>query len=594
MELKLIPCEKIQPHPDNPRLTLREDVVKSLVSRMREHGFPECHALLVCPLDGFYQVAAGHHRLEAAKRAGLGAVPCWVQEMTDEDAFMELVLSNQQGELTSLERGKHAWQAVRKYDRNGITIQNYAKAVSQDVSTISRLVAAYDVYRECLTRVKHLDNLQATHLRIISAADRQDWPWFCEMAVKNELSTRVLEEAVAEAKKIIVPSEFSDWLDQTELRKQAAADLQRKTGNRWTGVIARAKELYKSLPEEAETWVIDEESDSAAKEVVFPRQLFLQKLKDEEVNTQSGCEKAKLKVVNGLESRARAYAAWQARKASEAEAERQRLEEERRRLKAAAMLEPEVYYKSCLDMSEVEDGTVDLVFADPPYGVSDGGVTVQSGKLAPVDKGEWDRPENVPDPEKWLRECFRVLKAGGSIYVSGTLHNIFDIAVALRKTGFTIQNDIIWHKGNAAPMMARRDMYAPCHETILFATKGDRPAYFNYDRLKEENGGRQLRDVWVMPARSSGETIYLSSGAPANPAQKPEALLERIIAASSRPGDRVLDPFAGTGTTLAVAKRTGRLSVGYEVDEKMKPVIEARLDTVKAGVDQYLTISKNS
>jgi DNA modification methylase len=210
-------------------------------------------------------------------------------------------------------------------------------------------------------------------------------------------------------------------------------------------------------------------------------------------------------------------------------------------------------------------------------------MTVQSGKLAPVDKGEWDRPENVPYPEAWLRECWRALKPGGSIYVSGTLHNIFDIAVAMRKVGFVIQNDIIWHKENAAPMMARQDMYAPHHETVLFATKGNRPAIFDYEGLKEANGGRQMTDVWNIPARSGGETIRGSEGVPANPAQKPERLLEIMISASSRPGDVVLDPFAGTGTTLAVAKRLGRPSIGYEIDEEMRPVIEARLDAVKAG-----------
>lgn len=585
MKLESIPLDKIQPHPDNPRLSLREDIVEALARQIEEHGFADCHALLVRPLNGFYQVAAGHHRLEAAKRAGLEKVPCWVKEMTDEEAFMELVLSNQQSELTPLERGKHAWEAVQKYSRFGWSVSDYARRINTTPANVTQLVNAYEVYFECLTRVKHLDNLTSKHLRIIAGADRQDWPWLCEMAVKNELSTRVLEEAVAEAKKITVPQELSEWLDQTELRKQAAADLQRKTGDRWAGVIAKALECWNYLPEKVETWIVDRETDSAVKETVFPRQIFIQKLKEKEINTQSGCEKVKLEIVNGLEARAKAYIAWQARKASEAEAERQRLEEERRCLEMAALLEPKVYYKSCLDMSEVPDETIDLIFADPPYGVSDGGVTVQSGKLVSVDKGEWDRPENVPDPESWLKECCRVLKPGGSIYVSGTMHNIFDIAAALRKAGFTIQNDVIWHKENAAPMMARQDMYAPSHETILFATKGDRPSFFDYEGLKEANDGRQMTDVWKIPARSGKETIRRSDGTTVNPAQKPEALLERIIAASSRPGDIVLDPFAGTGTTLAVAKRMGRPSVGYEIEEGMRPVIEARLDAVKAGIE---------
>lgn len=587
MELRLIPVVEIQPHPENPRLSLREDVVESLAQRMRESGFPECHALLVHPWNGGYQIASGHHRLEAAKRAGIDVVPCWVKEMTDEEAFMELILSNQQGELTPLERGKHAWEAVQRYSRDGLSVTEYARKIGAAKQTISELMAAYEVYRELSARADNLalDALTTTHLRIISRADREDWPWLCDMAIKKELSSRIFEEAVAEAKKINVPPEFSDWLDQTELRKQAAADLQRKTGDRWAGVINKAKGLYDSLPEEAEVWVIDEEKDAAEKKLINPRREFVILLKEREVNTQSGCEKAKLDILSELEENARRYAEWQARKASEAEAARIRLKEEKRRLEMLRKLEPRVYFKSCLDMSEVPDESVDLIFADPPYGVSDGGVTVQSGKLASVDKGDWDRPENVPHPEDWLRECFRVLKQGGSIYVSGTLHNIFDIAVAMRKVGFTIQNDIIWYKKNAPPLMARQDMYVPSHETVLFATKGPRPAYFAYEEMKDENNGKQLRDVWEISARSASETIWLADGVPANAAQKPEVLLERIIRASCPPGGTVLDPFAGTGTTLAVAKRFGKYSIGYETDEKMRPIIEARLDAVKVEIE---------
>ena len=152
MKLEPIPIDKIKPHPDNPRLSLREDVVEALARQIEEQGFADCHALLVRPLNGFYQVAAGHHRLEAAKRAGLEKVPCWVKEMTDEEAFMELVLSNQQSELTPLERGRHAWEAVQKYSRNGMSTSEYAKKVGTAQSTIYKLISAFEVYQESIPR----------------------------------------------------------------------------------------------------------------------------------------------------------------------------------------------------------------------------------------------------------------------------------------------------------------------------------------------------------------------------------------------------------------------------------------------------------
>jgi len=227
----------------------------------------------------------------------------------------------------------------------------------------------------------------------------------------------------------------------------------------------------------------------------------------------------------------------------------------------------------CLSaLKDIPDGSVDLVFADPPYNLQ------LSGKLLRPDQSrvdgveeEWDRFSSFADYDAftrgWLAECRRVLKDSGSLWVIGSYHNIFRLGATIQDLGFWILNDIVWRKTNPMPNFRGR-RFANAHETLIWAAKGpEQKAYtFNYDALKLANDDLQMRSDWLLPICSGPERLKGADGAKLHPTQKPEALLYRVILAASNPGDLVLDPFFGTGTTGVVAKRLMRRYLGIERD----------------------------
>lgn len=231
--------------------------------------------------------------------------------------------------------------------------------------------------------------------------------------------------------------------------------------------------------------------------------------------------------------------------------------------------------------------SIDMVFADPPYFLSNNGVTCNSGRMVSVNKGEWDKIENSSSKtdakhkfnRKWIRLCKRVLKPNGSIWISGTLHNIYSIGMALEQEGFKIINNITWQKTNPPPNLACK-CFTHSTETILWAQKADKKArhYFNYKLMKEMNGGKQMKDVWEGSLTKTSE-----KKAGKHPTQKPEYLLERIVLASTKPGEIVLDPFCGSGTTGVVANRYGRLFIGIDTEEDYLKITKKRLEMEISG-----------
>lgn len=230
---------------------------------------------------------------------------------------------------------------------------------------------------------------------------------------------------------------------------------------------------------------------------------------------------------------------------------------------------------NCIEvLSSLPESSVDMVFADPPYNLSNDGFTVHAGKRVSVNKGEWDKSGGVENDFnfhfKWIEACKRVLKPNGTIWVSGTYHSIFACGHALSLQGFRILNDVSWFKPNAAPNLGRR-MFTASHETLIWASKSKKARHtFNYDEMREgdfssdklKNPGKQMRSVWSIVTPKVREKRHGK-----HPTQKPEELLERIILSSTNAGDTVLDPFCGSGTTGVVAIRHGRNFIGIDLEE---------------------------
>ena len=222
-----------------------------------------------------------------------------------------------------------------------------------------------------------------------------------------------------------------------------------------------------------------------------------------------------------------------------------------------------------------------MIFADPPYHLSNGGISIQSGVPVSVNKGKWDKSKGFEEDYRfdktWLTACREHLKSDGTIWVSGTYHNIFSVARCLSELDFKILNCITWVKTNPPPNLSCR-YFTYSAEYILWARKEQKVAhYYNYELMKEINGGTQMRDVWTLPAIAPWEK---SCGK--HPTQKPLCVLSRIIQASTKPGAWILDPFTGSSTTGIAANLLGRRFLGIDQEEKFLEMSKARREELNS------------
>ena len=236
-----------------------------------------------------------------------------------------------------------------------------------------------------------------------------------------------------------------------------------------------------------------------------------------------------------------------------------------------------IYQGDCLEiLPALPEESVDLVFADPPYFLSNDGITCHAGKMVSVNKGDWDKSKGADANHEfnrlWLAACQRVLKPNGTLWVSGTSHVIHSVGYALQQLGFKLLNDITWVKPNPPPNLSCR-YFTHATETLIWAAKNRKSKHtFHYKLMRELAGGRQMKSVWEIPPPEPAEKRFGK-----HPTQKPLALLERILLASSNEGDLVLDPFLGSGTTALAAMPLVRAVLGIEADAAFAGLALARL-----------------
>ena len=237
-------------------------------------------------------------------------------------------------------------------------------------------------------------------------------------------------------------------------------------------------------------------------------------------------------------------------------------------------------------MNALPPASVDLIFADPPYNLQLGGdLRRPDDSLVDAVDDDWDKFASFSDYDRftrdWLSAARRILKPDGALWVIGSYHNIFRVGATLQDLGFWMLNDIVWRKANPMPNFRGR-RFTNAHETLIWAARGESSKYtFHYEALKGGNDDLQMRSDWYLPLCTGEERLKDGNGAKVHPTQKPEALLARILMASSKPGDVVLDPFFGSGTTGAVAKRLGRHFVGIEREQAYIDAARERIDAVE-------------
>ncbi|HEY1632176.1 MAG TPA: site-specific DNA-methyltransferase [Rhizomicrobium sp.] len=249
-------------------------------------------------------------------------------------------------------------------------------------------------------------------------------------------------------------------------------------------------------------------------------------------------------------------------------------------------------------MRALPEGCADLVFADPPYNLQLEGALHRpdNSKVDAVDDN-WDKFASFAEYDRftrdWLAAARRVLKDDGGLWVIGSYHNIFRVGAILQDLGFWILNDVVWRKTNPMPNF-RGKRFTNAHETMIWASKNREARYtFNYEAMKALNDELQMRSDWTIPLCTGHERLKDANGEKAHSTQKPEALLHRVIVSSTRPGDLIVDPFFGSGTTGAVARRLGRRFIGLERDAKYASIARARIAGIERAPDESIEVTKS-
>lgn len=245
----------------------------------------------------------------------------------------------------------------------------------------------------------------------------------------------------------------------------------------------------------------------------------------------------------------------------------------------------QLFHGDCIRvLDSLSENSINMIFADPPYFLSNGGISCRAGKIVSVNKADWDKSQGLEKDfeftQNWIKACRRVLKDNGTIWISGTMHNIYQVGFSLQKLNFKLLNEISWFKPNAPPNLSCK-YFAHSHETILWARKHPQiPHNFNYELMREWSdalapSGKQMRSIWHIPLTPMSEKTHGK-----HPTQKPIELLKRIILSSTSENEIILDPFNGSGTTGVVASKLNRQFIGIEKEEDFLKLTLKRINSL--------------
>lgn len=516
-DLQHIPLDQLHPHPDNPRLQLREDVVDRLAAEIAANGFGPEHAILARPIDDGFQVVSGHHRLEAAKRATLSEVPVWVRVMDDAEAFMQLVLSNTQGELTPLEIGMHALKAVPLAEggrgkRGGLSA--YAERAGFGEDSLRQWRAAAQVAAETPDMCREFTD-RVRHLYEISKAPRLVWPALVESLVKRAWTVADTKATVDKIRQFEIPEDHSDWLPLTDIT---------------------ARFLSSGKP-----------SPAAVAQLVSTVDGIFAAIRRDGTDGDGVRFRMWLGQNRGKDS-------WDRRKISDYHVTLIREWAERAAAAAAAAAEeddspklPDGVELRLGDFREVlkdiEPGTVDAIITDPPYPAE---FLPLYGKRTPRD--EYGNPQSTDFEEDGLAEiAARILKPGGICAVMVGQSYLPEIFERMSDGGaLTYQWTLAYlTPGGQATQLWQRKVNTFWKPILVY--------------VKGEYTGPWIGDVASSDINDNDKNHHHWGQSESGMAD----LLERL----TQPGDLVCDPFLGGGTTAVVAHRLGRRFIGCDIDE---------------------------
>ena len=575
-----IEIDKISPHPDNPRMIMRDDVIANIAEQLeKDEKFEPRHAITVREITDGYQLISGHHRVDACKKAGFQTIPAWITDVSEEEAFHELRLANRQGELSKIEEGKHIASAVDK-GKWGKSLKAYCEMQGLVRETEKEKLQAYQVFNSISDKVgARAPTLMEKyrHLREIAKTPESEWEYLANLLLDNEWTQRQTQAAVKAVNGIVAvdcPEWVKETIDADSWKQNAVQELiNGETNPRvvrdYENLLKVLIECHDKLISDRAVWVFNEngtpEYTTYDQRSEFIAQIKQAKppLNQKKVNDTYG---KILKKCGQLDSQ---YEKWL--KQRESQEEKQKAQEKRDLLLAQFNEEhAPIGINASIAEVNLTPESFDAVITDPPYLLSNNGITVRSGKQASVNKNFDDSKESGITPEEWLPIVFDALKPGGNLVVTCTAHLLFDLYEQALKVGFNFRQKLAWIKTNPPPLLSA-DRFSYAIEDILVMTKPGATPYFDYNYTKTSED-KQSPNYFQIPQCGGKERLGWHE------TQKPLALARLLVNSYVPLYGNLLDPFAGTATFSVVAKETARLTTWVEVKPDFYQKAESRLD----------------